>query len=94
MIRQVPVWPPLKVVNMRASKLGTGRGTSVKELVRVVEMISKKQLPIEFGPRREGDPPELIADNSQAIGRLGWKPHHDIDSIVGSAWNWHQRVGS
>jgi UDP-glucose 4-epimerase len=77
-----------------ALNVGTGRGTSVKELVRVVEMISKKQLPIEFGPRREGDPPELIADNSQAIGRLGWKPHHDIDSIVGSAWNWHQRVGS
>jgi UDP-glucose 4-epimerase len=77
-----------------ALNVGTGRGTSVKELVRAVEMISKKQLPIEFGPRREGDPPELIADNSQAISRLGWKPHHDIVSIVGSAWNWHQRMGS
>jgi UDP-glucose 4-epimerase len=75
-----------------ALNVGTGRGTSVKELVKVVEMISKKQLPIEFGARREGDPAELIADNAQAMNRLGWKPHHDLNSIVGSAWNWHLRT--
>ena len=74
-----------------ALNVGTGRGTSVKELVKVVEMISKKQLPIEFGARREGDPAELIADNAQAMNRLGWKPRHDLNSIVGSAWNWHLR---
>jgi UDP-glucose 4-epimerase len=74
-----------------ALNVGTGRGTSVGELVKVVEMISKKRLPIEFGARREGDPAELIADNSQVMSRLGWKPRHDLNSIVGSAWNWHQR---
>ena len=77
-----------------ALNVGTGRGTSVKELVKVVETISKKRLPIEYGARREGDPPELIADNTEAKSRLGWTPLHDIDSIVSSAWNWHQRMSS
>jgi UDP-glucose 4-epimerase len=74
-----------------ALNVGTGRGTSVRELVAVIETISKTRLPIEFGARREGDPAELIADNQQALSRLDWKPRHDLDSIVGSAWNWHQR---
>jgi UDP-glucose 4-epimerase len=74
-----------------ALNVGTGRGTSVRELVAVIETISKTRLPIEFGARREGDPAELIADNQQAVSRLGWKPRHDLNSIVGSAWNWHQR---
>lgn len=74
-----------------ALNVGTGRGTSVKELVKVVETVSKKRLPIELGARREGDPAELIADNEQAISRLGWQPRHDFNAIVSSAWNWHQR---
>ena len=73
-----------------ALNVGTGRGTSVKELVQVVETISKKRLPVEFGARREGDPAVLVADNTQVMSRLGWKPRNDINSIVGSAWNWHQ----
>jgi UDP-glucose 4-epimerase len=77
-----------------ALNVGSGRGTSVKELIELVEAISKKRLPIEFGPRREGDPPELIADNNEAITRLGWRPHHDIGAIVGSAWDWHQRLNT
>lgn len=74
-----------------ALNVGTGRGTSVRELVTVVETISKQRLPVEFGARRQGDPAELIADNRQATIRLGWKPRHDFNSIVSSAWNWHQR---
>lgn len=74
-----------------ALNVGTGRGTSVKELVKVVETVSKKRLPIELGARRKGDPAELIADNKQAISRLGWQPRHDFNAIVSSAWNWHQR---
>jgi UDP-glucose 4-epimerase len=77
-----------------ALNLGTGQGTSIQELVTAVEMIAKKRLPVEFGPRRNGDPPELIADNTNAMNRLSWKPHHNLVSIVSSAWNWHQRSKS
>jgi UDP-glucose 4-epimerase len=43
-------------------------------------------------PRRPGDPAVLVADSSKARAELGWKPKYpDIDSIVGSAWNWLSR---
>lgn len=73
-----------------ALNVGSGRGTSIKELVAVIEAIAERRLPIEFGTRREGDPAELIADIRQAVSRLDWKPRHDLNSIVGSAWNWHR----
>ena len=73
-----------------ALNVGNGRGTSIKELVAVIEAIAETRLPIEFGARREGDPAELIADVQQAVSRLGWKPRHDLNTIVRSAWNWHQ----
>ena len=73
-----------------ALNVGTGKGTSIKQLVTVIEAIAGKRLPIEFGARREGDPAELIADNRQIVSRLDWKPRHDLDSIVRSAWNWHR----
>ncbi|MCP4618224.1 MAG: UDP-glucose 4-epimerase GalE [Bradyrhizobium sp.] len=73
-----------------ALNVGNGRGTSIKELVTVIEAITGKRLPIEFGARREGDPAQLIADIQNAVSTLGWKPRHDLDSIVRSAWNWHR----
>jgi UDP-glucose 4-epimerase len=73
-----------------ALNLGTGQGTSVKQLVHIIERISNCRLPIEFAAKREGDPPELVADNTRAKMTLGWRPCHDIESIVQSAWNWHE----
>jgi UDP-glucose 4-epimerase len=73
-----------------ALNVGNGRGTSIKELVTVIEAVTGKRLPVEFGARREGDPAQLIADIQNAVSTLGWKPRHDLDSIVRSAWNWHR----
>lgn len=72
--------------------LGTGKGTSVKELIEAVENVSGKPLPIERALRRDGDPPELVADNSVASKILGWSPQHDFKSIIDSAWQWHSRA--
>jgi len=74
-----------------AINLGTGHGTSVTEIVEAVELVSGKRLRVEYGPRREGDPPELVADNSIAKTALGWEPRCDLTSIVKSAWTWHTR---
>ena len=74
-----------------ALNLGTGRGTSVKQLVHAIETISNTCLPIELAARREGDPPELVADNTKAKITLGWQPIHELEDIVKSAWNWHRR---
>jgi len=71
--------------------LGTGRPTSVREILNAVEKITGLPVPAEDAPRRAGDPPSLYADNTKACTELGWKPQHmDIESTIATAWKWHQ----
>lgn len=73
----------------RFLNLGTGTGTSIKELIVSIEKNCGKNLPILKASRREGDPAELVANARQAKEILGWEiQHSDIDTIVRSAWNW------
>jgi UDP-glucose 4-epimerase len=72
-----------------ALNLGTGHGTTVKELLETVQRIVGRDFDIKYGPRREGDSPALVADNALAKRTIGWSPRHDLQSIIGSAWNWH-----
>jgi UDP-glucose 4-epimerase len=69
--------------------LGTGHGTTVKEMLETIQHVVGKQLKLKYGPRREGDSPVLVADSTSAKQTLGWSPRHDLRSIVDSAWNWH-----
>jgi UDP-glucose 4-epimerase len=71
--------------------LGTGHGTTVKELLAAVQSVSGRNFTIEYGERREGDSPALVADNALAKQTIGWSPHHDLESIIKTAWNWHTR---
>jgi UDP-glucose-4-epimerase GalE len=75
--------------------VGTGHGYSVKEVRDAVERITGKAVPFEMGPRREGDPPTLVADSSRLQKELSWKPvHSDLDRIVETAWAWATRATS
>ena len=70
--------------------LGTGRPTSNREVIRAVEKITGKKVPVVEGPRRPGDPPALYADSAKAQRELGWKVKFpDIENIVATAWRWH-----
>lgn len=70
--------------------LGTGRPTSVLEVIRAVERITGRTVPYTFAPRRAGDPPALYADSTKAKTELGWTVRYpDIESIVATAWKWH-----
>lgn len=71
--------------------LGTGTGTTVKELIGAIEATSKRPFPVEYVGRREGDSTSLVADNKKAMDVLGWQPRYDLDSIIASAWRWHSR---
>lgn len=73
-----------------AINLGTGTGTTVRELLSAVEAISGKSLNIELGPRRLGDSPILVADNRKAASLLGWTPGRQLDDMVASAFEWHR----
>ena len=71
--------------------LGTGRGTSVREIVETCREVTGHPIPEVMGERREGDPPELIADARLAAEVLGWTPKYtDLKSIIQTAWKWHQ----
>lgn len=69
--------------------LGTGIGTSVKEIITAAEKVSGKKCPVEYSERRAGDPAKLYAANENAKKILGWKPEYtNIEEIIRTAWNW------
>ncbi|HRI81464.1 MAG TPA: UDP-glucose 4-epimerase GalE [Opitutaceae bacterium] len=71
--------------------LGTGKPTSVLEVIKAVEKISGRKVPYVAAPRRAGDPPALYADATKARTELGWVIRYpDIESIVATAWKWHE----
>ena len=71
--------------------LGTGRGYSVKEVIETCRRITGHPIPAIVGPRRPGDPPELVADSSLARRTLAWQPKYAaIEAIVETAWKWHK----
>jgi UDP-glucose 4-epimerase len=74
-----------------ALNLGTGTGTTVKELLGAIEDVSNKPFPVEYIGRREGDSHTLVANNDKARDILGWVPQYDLSQIIQSAWNWHAR---
>ena len=75
--------------------VGTGSGSSVKEVLAAVEKATGRKAPFTMGPRREGDPPSLVADSRKLQKALGWKPKRaDLEGIVKDAWGFAERQAS
>lgn len=69
--------------------LGTGLGTSVKEIIQACEKVTGKKVPVVYGQRRAGDPAILYASNKMAKEVLNWNPKYtDIKEIIQTAWAW------
>ena len=72
--------------------LGTGGGSSVREVIDSCRKITGRKIAIMEKPRRPGDPPRLIASSEKIKRELGWRPQFEsLDAIVASAWKWHQK---
>jgi UDP-glucose 4-epimerase len=72
---------------------GYGRGASVMEVIASVKRVSGVDFPVALGPRREGDPAELIADVSRIRSALPWTPRfQDLDTIVSHAFTWERSL--
>src|SRR5207248_344104 len=72
--------------------LGTGGGSSVREVIVSCRKITGQPIPVMEKPRRPGDPPRLIASSEKIKRELGWRPQFQtLDAIVDSAWKWHQK---
>ncbi|BAU48593.1 UDP-glucose 4-epimerase [Sulfurifustis variabilis] len=75
-----------------AYNLGNSRGYSVNEVIRTVEAVTGRTVPVERAPRREGDPAVLVADSKRAMDELGWRPRfNELETIIRHAWTWEQK---
>ena len=72
--------------------LGSGAGSSVREVIESVRRVTGQSVPTQEGPPRPGDPAILIASNALAQRELGWRPSRDIDEIISDAWAFAQRI--
>ena len=70
--------------------LGTGRGTSVLEIVNAFERVNGVKIPYEFAPRRAGDIASFYADPSKAERVLGWHAEKTIDDMCRDSWRWQK----
>jgi len=72
--------------------LGTGGGSSVREVIDACRKITGRKIDTIEKPRRPGDPPRLIASSERIKKELGWQPQfQSLDAIIESAWKWHQK---
>lgn len=73
--------------------VGYGKGSSVREVIRMVRQVSGVDFPAEEAPRRPGDPAMLVAKADRARSVLGWTPRYDdLKTIVADAWRWEAKL--
>jgi UDP-glucose 4-epimerase len=77
-----------------AINVGTGQGSSVREVIAMVEEVSGLTVPVVETDRRPGDPPAVYADPSLAKTLLGWEARNGLREIVESSYRWHLKFPS
>ena len=75
----------------KAYNIGTGKGTSVLEMIELVKKASSKEIPYRISPRRKGDIASCYADPSLAEAELQWKATYTVEEACKNAWNWQQK---
>jgi UDP-glucose 4-epimerase len=71
--------------------LGSGGGFTVAEVLAAARKVTGRPIPVDYGPRRAGDPAALVASSARIRKELGWKPMFEgLAPILESAWHWHQ----
>lgn len=78
--------------NLEIFNLGTGKGSSVLEVIHAFEAISEKKLPYQIVARREGDVTAAFADTKHANEVLGWTAKNDLKHAIATAWKWEQKI--
>jgi UDP-glucose-4-epimerase GalE len=74
--------------------LGTGTGSTVREVLDAAGRAAGRPVPAEDVARRPGDPAAIWADTSRAAELLGWRATRTLDEVVSSAWAWHSRTAT
>ncbi len=88
----IAVMDALRPGDARFYNLGIGKGYSVKEVIESARRVTGREIPVEYGPRRPGDPARLFADPAEAHRRLGWSANYtELDPIIATAWKWFEK---
>lgn len=72
--------------------IGTGKGSSVMEVIHAFEKVSGKALNYRIGPRRSGDITQVFAETSLSNNELGWRAELGLEDALRSAWNWEMAL--
>ncbi len=78
--------------NYEVFNVGTGKGSSVLEVIESFERVSGTKLKYKMAARRDGDVIEAYADTNKANTDLGWKAQYTLDQAMKSAWDWEQKI--
>lgn len=78
--------------NYEIFNLGTGKGSTVLEVVNSFERVSGQKLKYEIVNRRPGDVTEAFADTKRANEILGWQAESSLDDAMRSAWDWEKKL--
>jgi len=71
--------------------LGNGVGYSVKQVIEMCEKVTGTKANVILGDRRSGDPARLVASSEKIFSELGWKAERGLETIIESAWKWHNK---
>lgn len=74
--------------------LGTGTGSTVKEVIAAFEAATGRSVPHQFGERRSGDVTAIYADASKAQRMLGWRTQRSLQTCLADAWRWQEKLGN
>ncbi|AXO80286.1 UDP-glucose 4-epimerase GalE [Olleya aquimaris] len=80
--------------NFEVFNLGTGKGSTVLEVIQAFETVSKQKLNYKIVERRAGDVVSAYADTSKANSVLGWTAQYNLEDAMQSAWNWEKAINS
>ncbi len=76
------------LIDLEVFNLGTGEATSVFEVIKTFEDVTKRKIPFKISSKRAGDLPQFWADSSKALEVLNWKPKYDIKKMIFDLWKW------
>jgi len=72
-----------------------GQGHTIREVIECARRVTGREIPVKAGPRRDGDPPVLVASSAKAARELGWRPSRErLETIIESAWSWRRRTAT
>jgi UDP-glucose 4-epimerase len=84
-------WIETKGIN-RIYNLGTGKGFSVREVIKHIQKVTNKNITVLEGDRRSGDCSKLVSSSQLIKKELGWNPlRSNLDEMIKDAWRWHKK---